>query len=50
MKYQISYLGGNKYIVVEMRTGEVVYTGSLDLAQQAMALLNGGNRNAARDA
>lgn len=40
MRYQISIQGGGKYAVIDTRTGQIRYTGSLDGARQAQASLN----------
>lgn len=40
MRYQISPRPHGKYAVVDTRTGQVRYVGSLDGARQAQATLN----------
>ncbi len=40
MRYQISIQGGGRYVVIDTRTGQTRYSGSLDGARQAQAQLN----------
>lgn len=42
--YLISIQGGGKYSVVDQRTGQVRYTGTIDGARQAQAQLMAGGR------
>ena len=39
MRFQISMQGGGKYAVIDVRTGQTRYCGSLDGARQAQAQL-----------
>lgn len=39
MRFQISQQGGGQYAVVDIRTGQIRYCGSLDGARQAQARL-----------
>lgn len=41
-RFQISPQGGGKYAVIDMRTGQVRYCGSIDGARQAQAQLSRG--------
>lgn len=40
MRFQLSPRPNGQYAVVDVRTGQVRYVGSLDGARQAQALLN----------
>jgi len=40
MRYQISTQGGGQYAVIDVRTGQTRYCGSLDGARQAQAQLS----------
>ncbi len=40
MRYQISIQGGGSYAVIDTRTGQTRYSGSLDGARQAQAQLS----------
>jgi len=40
MRYQISMQGGGRYAVIDTRTGQTRYNGSLDGARAAQASLN----------
>lgn len=40
MRFQISQQGGGRYAVIDVRTGQTRYSGSLDGARQAQAQLN----------
>lgn len=42
MRYQISMQGGGRYAVIDTRTGQTRYSGSLDGARQAQARLGRG--------
>lgn len=44
MRFQISPQGGGKYAVIDTRTRQTRYVGSLDGARQAQAQLNAGGR------
>lgn len=44
MNYLIDQTGGGQYIVIDRRTNQVRYRGSLDGARQAQAQLNAGAR------
>ena len=39
MRFQVSIQGGGKYAVIDTRTGQTRYSGSLDGARQAQAQL-----------
>jgi len=39
MRFQISQQGGGKYSVIDIRTGQIRYTGSLEGARQVQAQL-----------
>lgn len=39
MRYQIDQIGGGQYVVIDVRTGQTRYRGSLDGARQAQAQL-----------
>lgn len=42
-RFQIKPLGQGKYAVIDVRTGQTRYCGSLDGARQAQASLNQGD-------
>lgn len=44
MRFQISQQGGGQYAVIDIRTRQVRYCGSLDGARQAQARLNASER------
>lgn len=44
MRFQISQQGGGKYAVIDIRTRQVRYSGSLDGARQAQARLLASER------
>jgi hypothetical protein len=44
MRFQISMQGGGKYAVIDIRTRQVRYVGSLDGARQAQARLLASER------
>lgn len=44
MRFQISIQGGGKYAVIDTRTGQTRYVGSLDGARQVQARLNASAR------
>jgi hypothetical protein len=44
MRFQLSIQGDGRYAVVDVRSGQIRYCGSLDGARQAQAQLNAGGR------
>lgn len=46
MRFQLSPRGNGKYAVVDVRTGQTRYLGSLDGARQAQASLNAKSETA----
>lgn len=42
MRYQIEIIGGGQYVVIDTRTGQTRYRGSLDGTRQAQARLGRG--------
>ena len=40
MRFQISMQGGGRYAVIDVRTGQTRYSGSLEGARQAQSRLN----------
>jgi len=44
MRFQISPQGNGQYAVIDVRTGQTRYSGSLDGARQAQASLNASAR------
>jgi hypothetical protein len=46
MRYAILIQGGGRYAVIDTRTGQTRYSGSLDGARAAQARLNASDRRA----
>lgn len=44
MNFLIEQVGGGQYVVIDRRTGQTRYRGSIDGARQAQAQLNAGAR------